>query len=276
MTALRAGPATAPAAPDMPVELIRGNGPLVVAMPYAGTNMPRVITKRLADPDQIFAAPDRFLPRLLRDEGHGASVLQANFHRFLSDADHVDLPGSPKPRRGMIGPVPVLDKDGANLWDRPPGPQEAASWRAMYFAPYQAALTAQLARKRALHGHAILLNLRVRHDLGRSEPDQPKQFIGFADGGGHTSAIKLSLSIINLLKSDAAFAPKLNGDVAVSGTTRRHGRPKACVHAFDLVLSEASYLKQSEKDVLFDAKKASAVQGLLSDVIRTASQWEPV
>ena len=259
----------------MPIEVVRHNSPLIVTLPYTGVNMPRTVASRLSDQTQFFTAPDRFLPRLLGAHSEGVNLLKANFHRFLSDVEYTLPRGYQGPQKGMIGPVPVMDRNGDSIWNHPPGMKEATTWRAMYYAPYHAALAAQLARIRALHGHAVLLNLRARHDPASTQQGGTKQIIGFADGGGSTCGIDLSLSIINLMKSDNAFAPKLNRDIRTGGTTRRNGRPNACIRAIDLELSETSYLTQSDADVFFDAHKAAPLRALLDDIIRTLSQWQP-
>lgn len=259
----------------MPVEIVRCNSPLIVALPYTGANMPRTLIERLARKNTLFTAPDRFLLRLLDEFAEDTNLIHANFRRFLSDAD---CPSSRAPRQqenGMIGPVPVLDRYGTSIWDHPPSMKEATNWRAMYYAPYHAALAAQLARMRATHGHAVLLNLRAGHPANPSVQDLNKQRVGFADGGGRTCGIDLSLRIINVLKSDMAFAPELNAATATGGTAQRHGRPNAHLHAIDIEVSEASYLTRSDADILYDARKAQPLRALLGDIIRTLCEWRP-
>ncbi len=259
----------------MPVELIRKNSPLIVTLPYTGVNMPRALVQRLADQKQFFAAPDRFLLRLLSGDTHAASLLQANFHRFLSDVDHAQLRSDEKPNSGMLSSVPLLDRDGGPVWNLPPGPREARSWRAMYYAPYHAALAAEIARTRAEFGHAIVLNLRARHTPFDCAPDGPDYFVGFGNRNGTSCNIDLSVKIINILKSHKDFSPKFNRDVYAGGTVKRYGKPQACTHAVEMELSEACYLTTTDDVVLFDAHKAAPLRHLLDDVICYLSQWRP-
>jgi len=259
----------------MPVEIIRYNSPLIVTLPYIGTNMPRTLVARLADEERLFSAPDRFLLQLVGDVTENVNLLHANFHRFLSDVESGPAEGSPQTQKGMIGAVPLLDRHGASIWAHPPSQKEATSWRAMYYAPYHAALSTQLARMRAMHGHAVLLNLCARHTFDAPERETSGQYIGFADGSGRTCGIDLSLRIINLLKSDMAFTAQLNRETVTGGTTRRHGRPNARLHAIDLEIDDRGYLTQSDQDVLYDADKARPLRALLNDIIRTLAQWTP-
>jgi formiminoglutamase len=257
----------------VPVELVRGNGPLLVTLPHTGLSMPRMIVDRLNDPTGSFTAPDRFLSRLLANPSHQTSTLAANFHRYVSDVDYLASTRQSEDRDRMVGMVPLRDASGAPIWDQPPGLKEASRWRAMYYAPYHAALAAQLARMRAQFGHVVILNLRARHDLHSDSMKARK--VGLANGYNTSCATDLSIKLINLLQSYDEFEAVANHDIRQGHTTRHYGRPAACFHAVDLEISEACYLAAADDDVVFDNQKADPVRHLLNDVIALINAWQP-
>lgn len=273
----------------MPVGLVRRNSPLIVTLPYTGVDMPRILVDRLEDQSRYFTAPDRFLARLLGGRAEQASILQANFHRFVSDVDYWP-PHQKGPSKGMMGTVPILDTNGAGIWSDPPNMKEAAGWRAMYYAPYHAALAAQVALVRAQYGHAIILNLRARHATGdvtpasspdrTTAPDQtPDERTGdlcVALGRGASCGADLSLRLVSLLKSYDDIAIDIDRNVQQGRITRHYGKPSACSHAIDMDVDERCYLSATEDFVLYDAHKSAAAARVLEDVIDFLDNWRPI
>lgn len=259
----------------MPVGLIQGNSPLIVTMPYTGVNMPRMLINRLEDQSRFFSAPDRFLARLLGGRAETANILQANFHRFVSDVDYVPPARATGPTNGMMGTVPILDDRGMSIWSDPPGMKEAASWRAMYYAPFHAALATQVAKVRARFGHAIIFNLRARHTPHRSKATGAQGTLSFASGIGTSCGTDLSLRLSSLLKTYDNVAIDIDRNVRRGRISRHYGKPSACCHAIDADIDEAFYLTGSDDAVLYDAHKATPVAGVLEEVIACLDQWCP-
>ncbi|MFK7943760.1 MAG: N-formylglutamate amidohydrolase [Paracoccaceae bacterium] len=115
----------------MPLEVVQGKSALILAMPYTGTNMQPALVDRLIHKDRWLTAPDRSLDRLLGGLFEDVSLVRANFHRYLSDADVPSPKYARKPLQGMIGTVPVLDRSGLAIWTHPPSEQEAMGWHSM-------------------------------------------------------------------------------------------------------------------------------------------------
>ena len=252
----------------MPVGLLRRNSPVMLTLPYTGVNMPRILFDRLEDQSRFFSAPDRFLARLLDGRADAVTILQANFHRFVSDVDYMSPAGERGPSKGMMGTVPILDVDGSGIWSDPPSMKEAASWRAMYFAPFHAALAAQIARVRAQFGHAVIVNLCARHTGDSGD-------FSMSTGRGATCGADLSLHLQRLLQSFDEVAIDIDAGIKPGRITRHYGRPSACCHAIDVEIAERCYLNISNDDVLYDPLKAAPVAQLLEELIAVLNDWRP-
>ncbi|MGD9294518.1 MAG: N-formylglutamate amidohydrolase [Roseobacter sp.] len=259
----------------MPLDLIQRYGPLIVILPHTGTNMPRVIADRLKDPAQSITAPDRFLDRLLHGLMEDATVLRANFHRYLSDVDSGLAAGEARPRNGMIGVVPLLDVRGESIWEKPPGPREAQTWRSTYYVPFHAALAAQIARVRARNGYAMVVTCRARPDeaLTYSPPDDVDIWISTFMGA--SCAVELSTQLVRLINSSNTHTAMVQGRSTAGWITQHYGRPSAGTHALDLDLSEACYLTFDDGAALYNTERAESFRGVLSEVMEYIGKWRP-
>lgn len=259
----------------MPLEIVPGNGPLILALPYTGTSMRPELVERLHDKSQYIGSNDRYLDRLVGDLATAATTLRTNFHRFVSDVDTVLSGANGQPRNGMLGVIPLLDRDGSGIWDIPPTTNEARIWRALYFAPYHAALATQIARVRAKCGHAIVLNCRARHENSIHATHANPSDIAFSTHMGVTSGIGLSTELATIVMRTDAYSVSVNGHVQTGWTTRQYGRPKAGTHAFDLDISEKCYLSSDGETGHYDAQKAAPLRDILRDVMEHLSHWRP-
>ncbi|WP_227270528.1 N-formylglutamate amidohydrolase [Roseobacter weihaiensis] len=260
----------------MPVDVILGDSPLVLSLPYKGTNMQNVLVQRLIDRHHFINVPDRYLDRLLEGLTDEATVVQANFHRYVSDVEHPSQGPAEKAENGMIGVVPLLDLEGAAIWDRPPTRAEAARWRSIYYAPYHAALATQIARARALYGHAVLVTCHaLPSDMVRRNT-AGLQDINLATFLGASCSLDLSTKLVALCQTHQAFGTKVDSGIKTGWATRRYGRPRAKVHALDLRLNEACYLSADGEADHYDETQAEPFREMLRDVMGLLASWRPL
>lgn len=146
---------------DPPVEIQRGDSPVVLGLPHTGTHVPAEIEARLNDRGGRggLADTDWHIHRLY--EGGllpGATTVRATFHRYVIDANRDPAGGaSLYPGQNTTTLVPLTDFDGqGGIWTDPPTEADIMARRAAFHAPYHAALTAELDRVKARHGFAIL------------------------------------------------------------------------------------------------------------------------
>jgi formiminoglutamase len=259
----------------MPLQQVQGNNPLILALPYSGSDMIRAIVQRLDDPEAWYTAPDRYLDRLVRDVIGDANLLRASFHRYLSDVDHPLPNNGLKPRQGMIGVVPLLNDDGAQIWQTPPTGKEATSWCAMYYAPYHAALATQIARVRARFGHVILVNCRACPERNAGRPDAETADVTLSTYVGAACNIGLSSKLAAFFASVDGYSSVLNGRMSTGWTTRHYGRAASGIHAFDLELNESCYLNPDPGNSSYDPVHAAPLQNLLAEALEFLAEWRP-
>lgn len=259
----------------MPVENIQEDSPVLVTLPYTGTTINPLIARRVRDPRQCITVPDRYLDRLIGGPGNEVNMVRANFHRFVSDADHATPAGNLKPLRGMMGVVPLLDIGGDCIWQDPPSKKEGVGWRAMYHAPYHAAIAAQIARIRVRRGHVIILNCRALPD------DRPLQHfnatpadITLSTAMGSSCDIDLATKLASVLKCNKAFSSEVSGRNTTGYTTRTYGRPATGVHALDIDIKESCYLRFLEGEGHYDPEKAQAMRDMLSELVAYVTKWQ--
>ncbi|MEM6563503.1 MAG: N-formylglutamate amidohydrolase [Pseudomonadota bacterium] len=255
----------------MPVDVLQGYSPLIISLPYTGTNMRPEISARMTAPEDMITIPDRYFDRLWTHVHDTATVMRANFHRYLSDLDAPAGTGDIKPNKGMLGCVPLINQRGELIWNVPPKPAEVHSWRSFYHAPYHAALAAQVARVRARNGHAVLLTCSALRD---DAPDQTD--IQMSSYMGSSCAVELSTSLASIFRNSAEYETTLSGRSGAGWTTRSYGRPAAAIHAIDLRIRESLYLTpDGEFAAHYDQSKAEKLRRLLKDVLSFAATWQP-
>ena len=76
-----------------PVDVFRGDGPVVLGVPHAGTFVPDDIKARFNDTGLKLADTDWHVDRLYSDLLPGATMVKANFHRYVIDANRDPGPG---------------------------------------------------------------------------------------------------------------------------------------------------------------------------------------
>lgn len=259
----------------MPVETIQQNSAILLTLPYTGTTMPPVIARRLRDPQQCFTVPDRYLDRLMGGLGQDMNMVRANFHRYLSDVDYIGASRDLRPRKGMMGGVPLLDAQGHSIWDHPLSRKDVAAWWGMYHAPYHAAIAAQIARIRARRGHVIVLTCRARPEAALHRQDAGSADITLSTGTGLTCDVTLSTKAGQLLKSHDRTTVTLSGQSSTGYTARTYGRPAKGVHALDLDIAESCYLSTADNDSHYAPDKAQQVRAVLAVLVAYLGDWRP-
>ena len=141
-----------------PVEVTRGDGPVVLGVPHAGTFLPGPVQAVLNETGHKLADTDWHVDRLYAGLLPGATMVRANFHRYVIDANRDPHGASLYPGRNTTTLCPVTDFDGRPIYrdGLEPGPDEIAARLEAWHQPYHRALADELARIRERHGLAIL------------------------------------------------------------------------------------------------------------------------
>lgn len=251
-----------------PVEISRGDSPVILGLPHTGTWLPDAIRARLNPRGQELSDTDWHIERLYDGLLPGVTTVRATFHRYVIDANRPPDGESLYPGQNTTGLVPLTDFDGVPIWDTPPDEAEVAQRRTDFHAPYHAALTAEMARVRALHGVAILYDCHsIRSHIPFLFPGTLPDFnIGTADGT--TCDARLQAAALETLASATDYSHILNGRFKGGWTTRHYGRPEQGWHAIQMELAQSTHLVTEAAPYAYSTEKAERLRPHLAALLQ--------
>mgnify|MGYP000856571576 FL=1 len=257
-----------------PVEVIHGNGPVVLGMPHTGTWLPEDIRGQLNARGQELSDTDWHIDRVYKGLLPGATIVRATFHRYVIDANRSPADESLYPGQNTTGLVPTTDFDGAPIWKTEPNKAAIAERLAAYHRPYHAALSAELERVRAKHGVAILYDCHsIRsHIPFLFEGTLPDFNIGTA--GGTTCDPRIEAATHRICRASGRTAV-LNGRFKGGWTTRHYGRPQEGIHAIQMELAQSTHLSSEAAPYAYDPARADALRPILSDILHSLADLAP-
>ncbi len=227
-------------------DVTRGDSPVILGQPHGGTHVPDDIAARLNPRGQTLTDTDWHITRLYDGLLPGATVVRANVHRYVIDANRDPAGVSLYPGQNTTTLVPLTDFDGEPIWEpgQEPSEDEIEARRAAYHAPYHAALTEEIARVKARHGIAIL------YDCHSIRSEIPFLFEGrlpvFSIGTDNTTTCARAVEDIAREVASAAEGCDfvVNGRFKGGWTTRHYGRPEAGEHAIQMELAQRAYMDE--------------------------------
>ena len=229
-----------------PVTVTEGDGPLVLGVPHAGTELPEDLLARLNERGRALADTDWWVDRLYGGLLPGATLVKAGFHRYVIDANRDPDGSSLYPGQNTTSLCPTNDFDGAPIWQAGEEPEaaEIEARRAAYHAPYHTALAAAVARAKDRHGVAVLYDC---HSIRSEAPylfegELPALNIG--DNGGTTCARAVQQAAVEVAQA-SGFSHVLNGRFKGGWTTRHYGRPAEGVHALQMEIAQSAYMDEA-------------------------------
>ncbi|WP_027993306.1 N-formylglutamate deformylase [Sinorhizobium meliloti] len=250
-------------------EVRRGNSPVILGFPHTGTDVPASIRERLNDNGRILADTDWHIHDLYQGLLPDATTVRATFHRYVIDANRDPAGVSLYPGQNTTGLVPETDFDGLPIWKEGEGPTEAdiAERLREFHAPYHAALAAEIARVKAIHGVAVLYDCHsIRsHIPFLFEGRLPDFNIGTDTGKTCAPAIEQVTEEI-AARADG-YRHILNGRFKGGWTTRRYGRPEQGVHAIQMELAQSTHLATEAPPFALDRAKADRLRRPLKAIL---------
>lgn len=255
-----------------PVNVQRGDSPVVIAFPHSGTHVPASISGQLTPLGQSLADTDWHVDQLYDGLLPEATRVRANFHRYVIDANRDPSGASLYPGQNTTGLVPLTDFDGSDLWIDAPNETEIERRCAAWHAPYHAALAAELEQAKARHGVAILFDAhsirsRVPYLFEGVLPD-----FNIGTNNGATCDRIIEKAAVRACGDASAFTMVLNGRFKGGWTTRHYGRPETGVHAIQMELAQSTYLDSEAPPYAFDQQKAERVRKPLAAVLNALTE----
>lgn len=250
-----------------PVEVIEGDGPVILSVPHSGTYVPADIQARLTERGRRLLDTDWHVDRLYEGLLAGTSLVRANFHRYVVDANRDPSGASLYPGQNTTGLVPLTDFEGEPLWLDPPGTEEIERRRLAWHQPYHSALARQLDRVRRRHGVAILYDC---HSIRSRLPFLFKGVLpdfNIGTNGGASCDARIERAASAICADADGFTAVVNGRFRGGWTVRHYGRPRAGIHAIQMELAQSTYLAREAPPFDYSAEKAERVRRHLAKVL---------
>lgn len=260
-----------------PVEVSRGDSPIVLGLPHTGTWLPEDIRARLNDTGRALADTDWHVDRLYAGLLSGATTVRATFHRYLIDANRAPDDASLYPGQNTTGLCPLTDFDGRPVYRdcQEPDAAEIARRRDAFHAPYHAALAAELERVRARHGLVILydchsIRSRIPFLFEGTLPD-----LNIGTNSGAACAAGVEAAVVDICAAADDYTHVVNGRFKGGWTTRHYGRPGAGVHALQMELAQSTHLAAEAPPWSYDDARAGRLRPHLARILETLAALAP-
>ena len=256
--------------------LARGDSPLLIDIPHAGTLVPDALAVRLSAAARAFPDTDWHVDKLYAfAHGAGATVMVATQSRYL-----VDLNRDPSGVALYAGAdntelCPTRTFDNEPIYERdPPDAAEIAARRNAHFDPYHAQLAAEIERVRSRHGFAALLDghsirsVVPRFFAGRL-PD-----LNLGTAGGASCATSVQSVAERVVASARDFSHGVNGRFKGGYVTRHYGAPARSVHALQLEIAQTCYMDEAPP-YRWNEPRARALVEVLRRLVGALIEWRP-
>lgn len=251
-----------------PVEITKGDSPVILGQPHGGTWLPDGVAERLNESGRELADTDWHIGRLYDGLLPGATVVRATFHRYLIDANRDPAGTSLYPGQNTTALCPVTDFDGRPIWVEggEPDTDEIAARRDAFHAPYHTALEAEVRRVKARHGVAVVFDCHsIRSEIPFLFPGTLPVF-NIGTNGGETCSAAMTEAVLAACDR-SGFSTVLNGRFRGGWTTRRYGRPGEGVHAIQMEIAQRAYLSAESHPWTFDADRAGKLRAVLVPIL---------
>ena len=258
-------------------ELHRGDSPLVVDVPHAGTHLPPALAARMTPVARTVPDTDWHVEKLYAfARAAGATLLWATLSRYVVDLNR-DPSGAvlyPGADNTELCPTRTFANDAIYVDGGAPDAAGIAARQAIYFDPYHAVLAAEIARVRARHGFAVLLDGHsIRAEVPRFFAGRLPDFnLGTANGA--SAAPALATLAEGVLAVDTRFTHVVNGRFKGGYVTRHYGVPARGVHALQLEMAESAYMDESPP-YAYEPARAAPLVAVLERLVAALAAWRP-
>ncbi|GAB4522736.1 MAG: N-formylglutamate deformylase [Roseibium sp.] len=260
-----------------PVEVFKGDGPVVLGVPHAGTFVPEAVRARLNDTGLKLADTDWHVDRLYAGLLPGATMVKANFHRYVIDANRDPEGVSLYPGQNTTTLCPTTDFDGRPIYRAGTEPEtdEIEARRLAWHAPYHAALAAELDRVRARHGVAILYDCHSIRSLVPFLFEGVLPDFNIGTNASTTCAPDIEAAVVSRTAAAEGYTSVLNGRFKGGWTTRHYGRPEEGFHAIQMELAQKTHLATEDTPFAYDEEKADRLRVHLKDILGALESLAP-
>ncbi|NJR14079.1 MAG: N-formylglutamate deformylase [Phyllobacteriaceae bacterium] len=252
----------------LPFAVIEGDSPVILGQPHGGTFVPDDVAAHLNANGRLLADTDWHIGRLYDGLLTSATIVRANFHRYVIDANRDPEGGSLYPGQNTTGLVPLTDFDGAPIWRTLPDEAEIGRRIKAFHAPYHKAIQAQIARVKAQHGFALIydchsIRSRIPFLFDGTLPD-----LNIGTDNGATCDARLAGAVLAHAEA-SPYSCVMNGRFRGGWTTRHYGQPKTGVHAIQMEIAQSAYLETETAPFAYSPSKAERLRPVLAAILQS-------
>lgn len=247
-----------------PVSVISGRSPIILAQPHSGTFLPEEVSVALTHDARALIDTDWHVPALYEGLLPDATIVRANFSRYVIDANRAPDGASLYPGQNTTGLVPLSDFDGRPIWQVEPDEAGIACRVEHYHRPYHAALEAEIGRVHALHGQVLLYDC---HSIRSRIPylfEGTLADLNIGTNSGASCSPAIERAFAEVCMNAAGFTSVLNGRFKGGWTTRHYGRPTDGVHAVQMEIAQSAYLECEEPPFTLSPLKSERLRAVLA------------
>ncbi|MCC9624484.1 N-formylglutamate deformylase [Thalassospira sp. MA62] len=258
-----------------PVEIKRGDSPIVLGLPHTGTFVPDDILAKLNDRGRELADTDWHIHDLYDGVLDGVTSVRATFHRYVIDANRDPEGISLYPGQNTTTLVPLTDFDGENIWDVAPTEADIIARKTCFHTPYHQALAAELSRVRAKHGVAILYDC---HSIRSHIPflfDGVLPDFNIGTNMGTTCDPSIEAAVRDICAAADGYSSVVNGRFKGGWTTRHYGLPEINQHAIQMELAQSTYLQAEQAPWAYDDSRAAKLRTHLQEILKKLADLAP-
>ena len=241
-----------------PVEIFKGNGPVILSQPHGGTFLTPEMTEKLNKRGCEMADTDWHIHRLYDDLLPEVTVVEAKFSRYLIDANRDPSGNSLYPGQNTTELCPSVDFEGLPIYqiEAQPDVEEIETRRKNYHAVYHTALSEQIERVRKIHGRVLLFDCHsIRSRLPfLFEGELPDFNLG--NYNTSTCAPEIEDAALEICAGAEGYSCVLNGRFKGGWTTRHYGKPEKGIHVIQLELAQQTYMDESAPWLYHEEKAA--------------------
>ncbi len=258
------------------LHLRRGEMPVILAIPHAGTRIPEAVERNLHSPWLARKDTDWWARRLYEFANErDITILATEMSRTVIDVNRDPDGVSLYPGQATTGLCPLTTFDGEALYKT--GYElhaaEIDERRRCYFDSYHHALSGEVDRLRRQWGTVVLYDAHtIRSKIPRLFKGTLPHF-NIGTDNGRTCAPELTASLERIC-GGSGLTTIVNGRFRGGWTTRHYANPSAGIHTVQIELACRAYmdeppggLKPENWPTGFDTRRAAKARKTLSEIL---------
>lgn len=265
--------------------------PLVFASPHSGRHYPpEMLAAAAVRPDQLRRSEDAFVDQIIapaREAGavlilarHGRAWMDLNREPWELDPVMFsdELPEFARGKSARVaaglGAIARVAAEGREIYARKLTFAEAQARVARTHQPYHDALGRLLARARAAHGMAVLIDWHSMPEAAARTAVTPRHGKGCDIVLGDRFGAACSRKLTDLVERELegmGYRVARNAPYAGGYTTEHYGKPQQRTHALQIEMSRALYMNEKTLEPTEGLAKLTADVGRLAAVL--AERW---